>query len=464
LSFRARLIGAVVAITLVALGAALSAIFWAVSSSERSQLDSSLLSEAHEEAGEVATMGGGTLVIGAADGPVTDDLGPLTKYAAIYDADGGVIDSTDTFGGSPPNLSDLPDDVGEPFDTVFRNEPLRAVLVPVPDTQGKQLLLAAPRTHLERDERFLWRTLILVLCGSGVWATLVATGVVWRLTRHHQAIADVAQRVAQGDLSARVPTVGAAGETGRMVLDINEMIARLEALVTSQRRFIAYASHELRSPLSVLYGELSLALRKPREESDYREAIQSALESTRQLKQLAEDLLTLARVADSYHDDASVISLPSLLQAAIRSVEQTRGLRADWVTLDLCDAYVRGNERDLQRLFFNLLDNAQRYTPEGKQVHVRARRELNGVKVWIIDEGPGIAEEDRERVFEPFYRSPQAQASEFNGAGLGLAIVREIALAHGGSVRVLGPEERDPSWGAGACLLVQLVHVASRPG
>jgi two-component system heavy metal sensor histidine kinase CusS len=253
-----------------------------------------------------------------------------------------------------------------------------------------------------------------------------------------------------------VATEGAAGETGQLVTDINEMITRLEALVTSQQRFIAYASHELRSPLSVLYGELSLALRKPRDAAEYREAIQAALESTRQLKQLAEDLLTLARVANTYRDTARLLSVPELLQAASRKVAPPQR-EAEWLATDLADCEVRGVDLDLTRLFVNLLENALRYTPAGKHVYVRARAQEDRVRVWIADEGPGIAASERERVFEPFYRGERDQGSSEGGAGLGLTIVREIARTHGGSVRVADAAERDPAWGReGACFVVEL--------
>lgn len=463
LSFRARLIAAVLLITFVALGVAFAAVYLAVSSSERGQLDASLLLEAHEEAREAARVGGSALVIGEGAGPVADDIGPLTKYAVVYDEGGEVLDATETFGGAPPPLTALPEAVGEPFDTAFGAEPLRAVVVDVPQANGARLLLAAPRTHLERDERFLWKTLLWVLVGAVVWASLLATGVLLRLTRHHKAIADVAQRVAGGDLSARVPTEGAAGETGRMVLDVNEMITRLQSLVTSQARFIAYASHELRSPLTVLDGELSLALRAPRENAEYRAAIQAALDSTRHLKHLAEDLLTLARVANSYRDSTAEISARELLEGAVEHALRARQAPPQAVRADLAEGWVRGNFRDLRRLFSNLLDNALRYTSEGQQVQVRARFQAERLLVWIADEGPGIPEADRTRVFEPFYRGPHDQASDAAGAGLGLAIVQQIAHAHGGSARALGSHERDPSLaGRGACLLVELPR--ARPG
>jgi two-component system heavy metal sensor histidine kinase CusS len=293
--------------------------------------------------------------------------------------------------------------------------------------------------------------MLLVLAVAVGGAALAATWLVGRLTRIHGAIAEVAQRVAGGDLTARVGVRSGDPELDRMAGDVDDMIERLSLLVASQQRFIGHAAHELRSPLTTLYGELQHALRRQRDAASYRATIEEALVATRRLKLLAEDLLALARLGASPPEPHEPVALLAIIREAI---EDVRGLTtARNVTVDLSgeDAIIQGHRRDLLRLVRNLIENAANHAPEGGRLWVRVDARPDGVEVRVSDNGAGVKAADRERVFDPFYRGSAERASTVEGAGLGLAIASEIARLHGGSVR-LGDE------GPGATFVVHLPH------
>src|SRR6185369_13998085 len=216
--------------------------------------------------------------------------------------------------------------------------------------------------------------------------------------------------------------------------DVDSMIEQLSALVASQQKFVSYAAHELRSPLTAAYGELSNALRKERSAADYKEAIECALEATQHMRVLAEDLLVLARSgAPPAAGARSSASLANVARGAIAQLAGTFEARGVRVELE-GDAHIdTWNERDLHRLVVNLLDNAVKHSPRGGVVRVSAKNHGHA-QLSVEDQGPGVPADDVPRIFEPFFRGSREAAEE--GSGLGLAIVRAIARAHHGEINV----------------------------
>jgi two-component system heavy metal sensor histidine kinase CusS len=433
MKLRRRLIALVTAVTMVALGSAFAIVFEAVYRNQHHQLDVALLEEAHEEALEAASMGGQRLAIIKGPGPLANDIGPLTKYGAIYDFKGRVIDATETFRGHPPALDDIRHSFDECFDTAFGSERLRAVLVPVPVHDGFLLLLAAPRLDLERDAAFLRRAMTGIFVVGVLWAALVATWIVRRLTRGHESIADVARRVADGDLSARVDARVVRGDPAQLARDINQMIDRLSTLLTSQQEFIVHAAHELRSPLTLLYGELSLAARRSRDATDYRRAIDEALLAARSLKALAEDLLVLARIGALPDQPAETVEVVAVVRGVTTALASESGERRLQIRVHGECRPTKGRARDLERVFRNIVENAIRHSPPGGTIDICCTDRKGGVMVTVSDEGDGVAEIDRERIFQPFYRGPD-DISDLPGFGMGLAISRKIARSFGGDI------------------------------
>lgn len=435
MKFRTRLVLTLSAATALTVTAAFGTATYVVERSEERQLDEALRSEARQEAIEIAEGKDHALHITDRGGPQADDVGRLTKYAAIYAPDGRVVDHTQTFARGVPRLDVVAHPKGVPFDLVYDKERLRAIFVPVPGAARGQLLLAAPRADLEKDTLFLRQVMLAAALLSIGFTVLVTWRVVRRLTRGHEAIAEAARKVAAGDIDARVGLQDGDDEVMQLARDVDDMIRRLAMLVESQQRFVAHAAHELRSPLTALYGELQLALRRSRSADEYRSAIEEALDSARRLKALAEDLLALARIGSVHETPHTPVALDEVAKNAATWVSREASRRNVELAIDADGSMVLGHAYDLERLLRNLLDNAVRHSPEGGHVRLEAKSEGDTVLVSVLDDGPGVPAEDRERVFEPFFRAA-AELPRDGGSGLGLAIVREIARGHGGDVRV----------------------------
>jgi len=438
LGLRGRLVAAVTAVSLASLGAAFGIVSLVFANVQERQLDRALLSVADEEVRALTRDRGDTPVVRDRPGPAANDVGPLPLYAALYDWKGALLSATETFGGAPPAFADLASGRAACFDLLTGPQPLRATVISLtlPSTSGSRsvrLLVAAPRSDLDGDASLLRRAMIVVFCVAVAWTVALALWVIGRLTRHHRAIVATALRVASGDLSARVGIVG-SDEVARLGHTIDEMIDRLALLLRSQQQFIAHAAHELRSPLTTLYGELTNALRKSRGIDEYRAAIDAALDSTRRLKNLTEDLLSLARLGAEPARAEVNAPLDGAIDEALQSIEAERRAKDVRVVARPLATTVVGRAADLTRMFRNLLENGVRHSPAGEEVSIEAQVRGPNVEIHVTDKGSGVAAEDRDRVFEPFYRGSRVRGASIPGAGLGLSIARDIARLYGGDI------------------------------
>lgn len=331
------------------------------------------------------------------------------------------------------------------MDIEFHEVRLHAYLVEVPNHPGVRLLLAARRTDLDEDAASLRRWMGLAFALALLTTVLLTSGVVRRLTHVHQRIAEVAGRVAADDLSARVGAVSGDREIVALAKNVDDMVARLEVLLRAQQRFIANAAHELRSPLTALYGVLSQALRRVRDNEAYRESIAEALESAKQLRVLTEDLLALARLGHRDEQRPEPIDLTLAVRESVAALQTQADAAGVTVAVDCEPLPVLGRKLDLLRMVRNLVENAIRHAPRGSVVQVQGRRRAGRAELVVADEGPGVAPDDVERIFQPFFRGARDR-SESVGAGLGLAICREIASTHQGALE-LRPSVR------GACFV-----------
>lgn len=440
MNLRARLIGVVALLTVVSLGGAFASVATAVNRAQERQLDDALRREAREEAHEIGALGGTALAISDRPGPAANDVGPLTKYAAIYDRTGRVLAATATFGGEAPPLAHVSHPPWATFDLRRRSEHLRGVFAPVPGHPGMTLLLAAPRTDLDGDEAFLARAMTMAFALALAWSVALATWFMRRLTREYDAVAEAVRRVADGDLEARV---AATGEGTIFTRNVDEVLARLQTVVHAQWRFIANAAHELRSPLTALYGEVTLVLRKERSSAEHRAALEEVLDATGRLNALADELLTLARLGAGTGAPRELVNLTQLARDAADECAIQGAPRGVTLRTMVEEARVQGRASELERVLRNLLDNALSHSPVGAAITLEVANAGHEVRIAVSDEGPGVPREDRERIFEPFFRGNHERAAENGGVGLGLAIVREIIHAHGGTVSLTeGPGAR----------------------
>jgi signal transduction histidine kinase len=264
---------------------------------------------------------------------------------------------------------------------------------------------------------------LLVLAGGTVWL------VVGRALRPVEQIRGAVTAITSADLSQRVPEPGTDDEIGRLARTMNDMLARLEDAAARQRRFVADASHELRSPLTAIRTGLEVGLAHP-DRAPWPQIAGRAVRQSQRLEQLIAQLLVLAK-ADAHQPAArrQPVDLAALL------ADLGAATPAPGISIELSvptGTTTAGNPEDLSRMFRNLLDNAVRYARH--RVLVTAAAGPDGVVVQIADDGPGIPAEERERVFGRFVRLDASREQASGSAGLGLAIAREIATAHGATI------------------------------
>ncbi|MER5708309.1 HAMP domain-containing sensor histidine kinase [Streptomyces sp. NPDC002122] len=269
---------------------------------------------------------------------------------------------------------------------------------------------------------------VVMLAGLPLLLGVVA-GVTWLVTRRAlRPVEDIRREMAaitaSADLSRRVPEPASRDEIARLARTTNETLAALESSVERQRRFVADASHELRSPIASLRTQLEVAAAHP----DLLD-LPGAVEDTVRLQHLAADLLLLARLDAGERPGDGRVDLGELLAGeAARRTGDRIGVRAEAVP----GAVVAGSRQQLARVIGNLLDNAQRHADA--RITATVRVTADGVLLSVADDGPGVPEAERDRIFERFVRLDDARSRDDGGAGLGLAIARDVARRHGGDL------------------------------
>lgn len=250
------------------------------------------------------------------------------------------------------------------------------------------------------------------------------------------SVTQLARRISAEDLSARLDLSLPDDELGRLARTFDEMIARLEAAFRRQRQFTGDASHELRSPLTALKGQVDVALARPRDPDEYRAVLTLVNEEVDRLISLVGSLLALARAdAGEIPLSREPISLGDAVDGAVEQVEplaEQRGIQL--IEQEGPAITIQADESLLLQLLLNLLDNAIKYTPSGGDVRVSWAVDAGSAFVTVSDSGIGIDAEHLPHVFERFYRVDKARSRAEGGTGLGLAISKWIADAHGGDI------------------------------
>ena len=252
-----------------------------------------------------------------------------------------------------------------------------------------------------------------------------------------------AERIGASNLSERLPVPNARNELGHLARIFNELLARLDASFEQQRRFMADASHELRTPVAIVCGESEVALlRQVRSPEEYRESLVIVHDEGRRLTRVVEDLFMLARAdAGQYQFDSTTFYLDETVGEcvrAVRSLAAQHGLELHYQQTE-DELLFHGDEGLIRRLILNLLDNAIKYTPAGGHVRVDLRRDDSDYALKITDTGKGIPAEAQPHIFERFYRVDEARSRNretggTSGAGLGLSIASWSAQIHGGRI------------------------------
>ncbi|MGN6799674.1 MAG: ATP-binding protein [Gaiellaceae bacterium] len=358
-------------------------------------------------------------LVSEVDSNLRDQRGP---FALGVTSDGQVTGGLAGYLKVSPELRKLARSGGEPYyaDGTLQGQHIREYAQAVP---GGAIMTVAP---LDATDRALRRIKIwaFLISGIGIAAGAALAAIVAGATlRPVRRLTEAAETVAAtGDLTERVDAT-TSDELGRLATRFNGMLAALEESVGRQRRLVADASHELRTPLTAARANVDLVREGKLPDEEVRHALDEASVELDSLTSLVSDLVELAR-GEERKLRLEDVALDDLVSGAVERA-RSRAPEATFVT-SLSPVHVRVDPVLVERAVGNLLDNAVKYSPPGAPIEVT----VHEGEVVVADRGPGIAEEDLPRIFDRFYRAATARAKP--GAGLGLAIVREAAEAHGG--------------------------------
>ncbi|MBX7207895.1 MAG: HAMP domain-containing protein [Verrucomicrobiaceae bacterium] len=379
------------------------------------------------------------------------DLKPGGAFVVLFDRDGKLIDHSTGFTealtlsdavrqSSPGRSEAMLEEVRTPSGRVFRI----ATFARVDYLDGERSLqfFAQAGMPLDRHQLKLRQlTIWLAISGSGLW--LIAMFIAWLLMNRwlHSltTLSHAAKQMTESKQTRqRLHVDPRDAEIASLSQSINQLLDHLDSAYSTQQRFVADASHELRTPLTILRGEIEVALRKPRSADEYREVLQSNKEEIEALSRLTDNLLTLAR-ADAgqialHREDIDLVELVRDVSVRLQPAAEKRGvgieIEAEGDTQLSCDRL------QIERVVFNLIDNAVSFSPAGESVSVVIGGVEGAIRLEVRDSGPGIQADHLPHLFDRFYRADQSRSREHEGAGLGLAIVKAFVEADGGSVEV----------------------------
>jgi two-component system, OmpR family, sensor kinase len=325
-----------------------------------------------------------------------------------------------------------------------RTAPGAAADVPV-ETAGSVLFVRAPLRGgqvltLSLDTTQITEALhrlVLLEVAGGVLALAVAGVAAARISRTAlRPLAEMtalARRIAAGDRGRRLGPLGADEELGRTAAAFDAMLDELEAAETRMRSFLSDASHELRTPLAGMQANAELLLREDPDRAERERIAVALVRESRRSARLVDDLLTMARLGRGVTLVAERVDLRALAEAEVSRARTLSPALTFAVTGDAAPM-VDGDPVRLGQIVTNLLDNARHATPAGGTVTVDVRRTGEGVRLDVVDTGPGVTAADRAVIFERFGRGDASRSRHTGGAGLGLPIARGLARAHGGEL------------------------------
>lgn len=288
--------------------------------------------------------------------------------------------------------------------------------------------------HLAAMRRIFYFSLPLMLLIAGVAGFFLAK----KSLAPVAAMTGQVENINAHNLHERLQVSNARDELGRLANVFNALLERVNRSFASLREFTADASHELRTPLAIIRGEADVALSQPRTSMEYQETLGIVRDEARRLSRIVDDMLALARADAGGHQlHREELYLNDLVEECCRSVQTLAASKKISIHCDaLPDIEFCGDEELLRRMILNLLDNAIKYTPLGGMVRIALSETSTHIQLRVIDNGIGIPAEATAHVFDRFYRVDKARSRAEGGSGLGLPIVKWVAEAHQGTVRL----------------------------
>jgi heavy metal sensor kinase len=365
---------------------------------------------------------------------------PVKEYIEIWDSAGALFYHSPNLGVDDTLARFAPAQRGRSVQlatvTAFRTHTIRMA---VQNTPGYTIILAMPTESITAPVGQLVR--IFALLGPVVIVVALAGGIylAGRTFVKINQVIETAKRITADKLSERIPPHDANDEIGQIISTFNEMISRLGVSFGQMKQFSADASHELKTPLSVMRTQLEAALGSTTSQKQLKKTIANCLDETLRMNSIVDNLLLLAK-GDSGGEDIirrSLVDLKKLIRETHAESVIIASQKAITVTLKSPDdVLILGDEERLRQMLLNLIDNAVKYSPVHGKIRLSLMREDGMVKLTVADNGIGIPPDEIPRIFDRFYRVDKARSREVGGAGLGLSIAKMIVEAHGGSISV----------------------------
>ena len=339
----------------------------------------------------------------------------------------------------------------------FENAPLRIITFPVKESNpiNKIVQVAASLEDVEDALNTLFIILMITVPLALMVASLGGQFLANKALKPVDNITQTARMITSQNLNQRIKPPKVKDEISRLTETFNEMISRLDQSFSQVKQFTTDASHELKTPLTILKGEVEVTLRKERTSHEYQQTLRSNLEEINRMSQIVEDLLLLSR-ADSgeLRLNKEEVNLTEILHEVVNQMNmlaQSKNLRIE-ASNHHGDIQIFGDALRIRELFLNLIENGIKYTEEGGSIHISLNKEsplseknlsnrpdrgqAKFVKIIISDTGIGIAQEDQQKIFDRFFRVDKARSREQGGSGLGLSICKWIVEAHQGDIKV----------------------------
>lgn len=378
--------------------------------------------------------------------PTTTSVVMLDPQGNVLGAIGGDLNSTRV----TDFLSDLTSEKaaahgGKPFTIDESSGDFRILASALPSGQGT-VIVAQSLDELNRTLNRLKLLFILIGLIAILLIGFASRKVISIALKPLEDVENTAQKIADGDLSARMPYAKPDTEVGRLITALNTMLARIEEAFTTRmvseeklRRFVADAGHELRTPLTAIRGFAELHRQGAVSgEANTRELLGRIESESKRMGSLVEDLLLLAKLDQSREMQSKPVNLTHLLTEAVESAKAAGPEHPITLNIPSDEIYILGDEQRVHQVVANLLANARAHTPAGTPVSVDISQTDDGTSIAVSDKGPGLSEADQSQIFERFFRTdPSRKRSDGEGSGLGLSIVDAVMRAHNGRVSVI---------------------------
>jgi two-component system, OmpR family, sensor kinase len=377
--------------------------------------------------------------------PTSTSVTVLDKSGAFVGGLGGDLNAnriTDFIGGWTPEVVAAFGD--EPFTLQTPGPDFRVITQALPSSVGT-VVVAQSLADFDKTTNRIGRIFLLIGFLVLFLIAFAARQVIKISMRPLENVEATAEKIAAGDLTARLENFEPNTEVGRLSSSLNTMLSRIEesfAIRTESenklRRFVADASHELRTPLTAIRGFAELHRQGAVPDGEKTKELLGRIEKESvRMGALVEDLLLLARLDQSRDIEFHPVDLAHVIEETVASASAAGPGHPITVEMPK-ELFVLGDSGRIYQVMANLLANARVHTPTGTAINVLARNEEDGVYISVADNGPGLSEEDQKRIFERFFRAdPSRQRTSQEGSGLGLSIVDSVMQAHGGKVGVV---------------------------